>query len=248
MYNQLTLAQRYTISTMRQNGFSLKAIADELNRIEEEAAISSGNPLPEKKRSASTISRESKRNRTKTGRYNPKQADEMAREKRERIVRNTAIKPGVLEFAIKLLKGKGWSPEQISGHLKKEGKRISKERIYQEIRRKPEQGFSKKKYYPQGWRFFLKTIEHPNPGFTFAPRTGTIHLLRLSERPSKMEVNGCGGILDMNVQGKERKEMSKKRCGENVKSANIPRKYVATVWLNLFSYAVAIFFPVCRHG
>ena len=154
MYNQLTLAQRYTISTMRQNGFSLKAIADELNRIEEEAAISSGNPLPEKKRSASTISRELKRNRTKTGRYNPKQADEMAREKRERIVRNTAIKPGVLELAIKLLKGKGWSPEQISGHLKKEGKRISKERIYQEIRRKPEQGFSKKKYYPQGWRFF----------------------------------------------------------------------------------------------
>ena len=80
-----------------------------------------------------------KRSRTKTGRYNPKQADEMAREKRERIVRNTAIKPGVLELAIKLLKGKGWSPEQISGHLKKEGKRISKERIYQEIRRKPEQ-------------------------------------------------------------------------------------------------------------
>ena len=101
MYNQLTLAQRYTISTMRQNGFSLKAIADELNRIEEEAAISSGNPLPEKKRSASTISRELKRSRTKTARYNPKQADEMAREKRERIVRNTAIKPGVLELAIK---------------------------------------------------------------------------------------------------------------------------------------------------
>ena len=48
-----------------------------------------------------------------------------------------------------------------------------------------EQGFSKKKYYPQGWRFFLKTIEHPNPGFTFASRTGTIHLMRLSERPSK---------------------------------------------------------------
>jgi hypothetical protein len=43
----------------------------------------------------------------------------------------------------------------------------------------------REKYYPQGWRFFLKTIEHPNPGFTFAPRTGTIHLMRLSERPSK---------------------------------------------------------------
>ena len=42
--------------------------------------------------------------------------------------------------------------------------------------------------------------------------------------------------------------MSKKGYGENVIPANIPRKYVATVWLNLFSYAVAIFFPVCRHG
>jgi hypothetical protein len=74
-----------------------------------------------------------------------------------------------------------------------------------------EQGFSKKKYYPQGWRFFLKTIEHPNPGFTFAPRTGTIHLMRLPERPSKMEVNGCGGILDMKCSGKRKKGNVKKR-------------------------------------
>ena len=52
---------------------------------------------------------------------------------------------------------------------------------------------------------------------------------------------------EMFREKKERK-CQKKGCGENVKSANIPRKYVATVWLNLFSYAVAIFFPVCRHG
>lgn len=58
-------------------------------------------------------------------------------------------------------------------------------RVLQKGREWVEQGFSKKKYYLQGWRFFLKTIEHPNPGFTFAPRTGTIHLMRLSERPSK---------------------------------------------------------------
>lgn len=58
-------------------------------------------------------------------------------------------------------------------------------RVLQKGREWVEQGFSKKKYYPQGWRFFLKTIEHPNPGFTFAPRTGTIHLMRLPERPSK---------------------------------------------------------------
>ena len=138
MYNQLTLAQRYTISTMRQNGFSLKA-------------------------------------------YNPKQADEMAREKRERIVRNTAIKPGVLELAIKLLKGKGWSPEQISGHLKKEGKRISKERIYQEIRRKPE--LSKYCHHHMKYRRH-QAKPYKTAGKSMIPDRVSIH-----ERPA--EANGA---------------------------------------------------------
>ena len=42
MYNQLTLAQRYTIFSMRQNNSSLQEIADELNRIECEAASEKG--------------------------------------------------------------------------------------------------------------------------------------------------------------------------------------------------------------
>ena len=133
MYNQLTLAQRYIISSMRQNGFSMQAIADEIYRIESEDAKLTGEPLP-KKRSASTISRELRRNRTKTGRYNPRTANEMAMERRERIVRNTSLKPGVLAKAMKLLE-KRWSPEQVSGHLRLEGIHISKERIYQEIRK-----------------------------------------------------------------------------------------------------------------
>ncbi len=138
MYNQLTLAQRYTIFSMRQNNSSMQEIADELNRIAREAASEKGVAPPEKPINASTISRELTRNRTKTGKYNPKTAHEMAMERRERIVRNTALKPGVLEKAIKLLKDKRWSPEQISGHLKKKGIKISKERIYQHIRQNPE--------------------------------------------------------------------------------------------------------------
>ena len=118
---------------MRQNGFSMQAIADEIYRIESEEAKSKGEPLP-KKRSVSTISRELRRNRTKTGRYNPRTANEMAMERRERIVRNTSLKPGVLAKAMKLLE-KRWSPEQISGYLRTEGIHISKERIYQEIRK-----------------------------------------------------------------------------------------------------------------
>ena len=133
MYKQLTLAQRYIISTMRQNGFSMQAIVDEIYRIESEDATLKGEPLP-KKRSVSTISRELRRNRTKTGRYNPRLANEMAMERRERIVRNTSLQPVVLAKAMKLLE-KRWSPEEILGYLKLDGIHISKERIYQEIRK-----------------------------------------------------------------------------------------------------------------
>ncbi len=137
MYNQLTLAQRYIISFMRKNGSTYQAIADEINRIEKEAAAAAGLPVP-KKRAASTIQREYNRNKTKRGRYNPKTANEMAMERRERIVTNHALKPGVLKKAIMLLTQKRWSPEQISGNMRLHGKFISAERIYQEIRRHPE--------------------------------------------------------------------------------------------------------------
>lgn len=120
---------------MRQNGFTLQAIADELNRIEREAALEKGVTPPQKLRSVSTISRELRRNLTRTGKYNPRTAHEMAMEKRERIVRHSTLKAGVLRQAIKLLKEKRWSPEQISGYLRRQDIFISKERIYQEIRK-----------------------------------------------------------------------------------------------------------------
>ncbi len=59
-------------------------------------------------------------------------------ERRECVVTNSALKPGVLRNALRLLREKRWSPEQISGSLKLEGIHISTERIYQEIRRNPE--------------------------------------------------------------------------------------------------------------
>ena len=123
---------------MRQNNSRLQDIADELNRIESEAAKERCILPPQRRISASTISRELRRNRTKTGKYNPKTAHEMAMERRERIVRNTALKPGIIEKAPVLLRKKRRSPEQISGWLAKKGDHISKERIYKEIRRNPE--------------------------------------------------------------------------------------------------------------
>lgn len=62
----------------------------------------------------------------------------MAMERRERVVTNSALNPGVLQRVLKLLRERRWSPEQISGSPRLGGTRISAERIYQEIRRCPE--------------------------------------------------------------------------------------------------------------
>lgn len=172
MYNQLTQAQRYIIFTMRQNGSSLQSIADELNRIEKEAAEEKGLPAPGK-RSASTISRELERNRSKSGRYSPKLAHEMAMERRERIVRNTALKPGVLSQAMKLLKTRRWSPEQISGKLALKGIRISKERIYQEIRANLEEY---RQYTHHGMKYRRHQAKaYKNAGKSLIPDRMSIH-------------------------------------------------------------------------
>lgn len=173
MYKQLTLAQRYTISAMRQNGSSLQAIADELNRLREEEATLKGEAVPAKRIAASTISRELKRNRNKRGGYSPGLANDMAMTRRERIVRNTALKAGVLAQAMKLLTEKRWSPEQISGHLKQKGINISKERIYQEIRANPDK-YSKFTHHGMKYRRH-QARPYKNAGKSMIPDRVSIH-------------------------------------------------------------------------
>lgn len=173
MYKQLTLAQRYTISAMRQNGSSLQAIADELNRLREEEAMLKGEAVPAKRTAASTISRELKRNRNKRGGYSPGLANDMAMIRRERIVRNTALKAGVLARAMKLLTEKRWSPEQISGHLKQKGINISKERIYQEIRANPDK-YSKFTHHGMKYRRH-QARPYKNAGKSMIPDRVSIH-------------------------------------------------------------------------
>lgn len=198
MYKQLTSAQRYTISAMRQNGFTLQEIADELNRIEQEAALEKGIQPPEKRRSASTISRELRRNRTKKGRYNPQTAQEMAMEKRERVVRNKSLKPGVLGTAIKLIKEKRWSPEQISGWLRKEkGILISKERIYQEIRNRPE--------LAQYCHHHMKYRRHQVKPYKTAGKSMIPDRISIHDRPAEADGNRFGDWEMDLVIGSEQK-------------------------------------------
>lgn len=198
MYKHLISAQRYVISTMRANGATLTAIADELNRLASEDAIAQGLPLPEHKISVSTISRELKRNSTpKLHRYNPRTAQEYADERKERIVRNTALKPGVLKKAIELLREKRWSPEQISGYLKEKDIQISKERIYQEIRQNPELD----KYCHHQMKYTRhKTKAKKTAGKSLIPNRVSIH-----DRPAEADGTRFGDWEMDLVIGKEQK-------------------------------------------
>ena len=111
-YAQLTQAQRYQIYALKQTGHSPLEIA---------AVISVHK---------STVSRELKRNRGKRG-YRPQQAHGLAMERRQKASpRITAETWAVVERLLR----QDWSPEQISGRLKKEQRVcISHEWIYQYV-------------------------------------------------------------------------------------------------------------------
>ena len=111
-YHQLTQAQRYQIYALRKTKHTLAEIAEVIGVDK------------------SSVSRELKRNRGQRG-YRPQQAHELALGRRsETVPRITATTWAVVE---KLLR-QDWSPEQISGRLKKEqGLAISHEWIYQHV-------------------------------------------------------------------------------------------------------------------
>ena len=113
-YTQLTQEQRYQIYVLKKTGQTQTEIAQCLGVHK------------------STISRELKRNRGQRG-YRPKQAHQKAMQRKKEKVRHRIRELDwmLIEKKIQL----DWSPEQISGWLKKEqaSLRVSHERIYQHI-------------------------------------------------------------------------------------------------------------------
>ena len=111
-YAQLTQEQRYQIYALKQTGHSPLEIA---------AVISVHK---------STVSRELKRNRGKRG-YRPQQAHGQAMERRQKAIPRITAETWAV---VKRLLRQDWSPEQISGRLKKEQRVcISHEWIYQYV-------------------------------------------------------------------------------------------------------------------
>jgi len=112
-YKQLTYHQRYTIYSMKKNNFTPTEIAQTISVHK------------------STISRELRRNKSKRG-YRYKFAHDQALKRRQEKATCQILKPE-WERVENLIK-EDWSPEQISGRLKRDhGTSISHEWIYQYI-------------------------------------------------------------------------------------------------------------------
>jgi len=113
-HRQLTLQKRYHISALRKSGMSQKEIAKEVGVH------------------PSTISRELKRNSIE-GVYNAEKAQIKTVLRHKQKKKATVWTPSTERYVREKLK-LDWSPEQISGRMKREGKRaISHESIYRYI-------------------------------------------------------------------------------------------------------------------
>jgi len=114
-YKQLSLEDRCEIARLQADGCSVRQIASALDR------------------SASTISRELRRNRGREVGYKPRYAQEQTRARRwagSRLERDPALRRAVFGHL-----AQGWSPEQVAGRMAHElgRKVISYESIYRFI-------------------------------------------------------------------------------------------------------------------
>ncbi len=111
-YRQLTSGERYELSALRKQGYCNAAIARALGRHR------------------STIGREVRRNSKPDGGYRPDVAGEKTRGRRRRSRQHWRFSEAEWALVIELLQ-EHWSPEQISGYLKRWGLlSISYETIY----------------------------------------------------------------------------------------------------------------------
>ena len=175
-YKQLTSEQRYTISVLLQNRTKQKDIAKAINV------------------KPCTISRELRRNSGVRGKYNWETAHANAERTKRKKPGNHTIDATVKDEARFLLVTEQWSPEQISGALAKDGKRISHETIYRMIRKDKAEGGNLYKYC----RHRLKHRAKPVGG----KRVIIPNRTSISERPAEADGQRFGDFEMDTIVGK----------------------------------------------
>lgn len=180
-YHQLTTRERYLIVEHKSMGLSLREIGKALRR------------------SASTISRELKRNADKSdGRYRVEKADSYARARRWRSRQGIRFKADEVAQVHELLSRK-WSPEQISGRLRKRRRlRIGTSTIYRWLARDKARG-------GQCWLQTRQLAHRYRKGYRVPDRRGRMAGKRpLSERPEPANDRSEAGHLEGDtVMGKD---------------------------------------------
>ncbi len=165
-YKQLSLDERYQISALRQQGNSVRKIATALDR------------------SASTISREIKRNIiSKQNGYQPLLADEVAWSRRwrgSRLERHPELQKYVLDKLVM-----GLSPEQIAGRMSLENHsmKISYESIYRFIYVQIE------RYKDYSWRHLLpyaKSKRGRRSKIALGSKSNIPHRVSIHQRPPEV--------------------------------------------------------------
>ena len=180
-YHQLTTRERYLIVEHKSMGLSIRQIGEYLCR------------------SASTISRELRRNACKSdGRYRVEKADSYARARRWRSRQGSQFKAGEVAAVHKLL-GRKWSPEQISGRLgKRREMRIGTSTIYRWLAQDKSSG-------GMSWLQTRQLSRRYRKGYRVRDLRGRMSGKRpLSERPRQAEDRSeVGHIEGDTVMGKD---------------------------------------------
>ncbi len=179
-YRQLTENERYTLSTLRKQGFNQSQIAKMLGRHR------------------STISREIHRNSCTIDKaYRPSKAQRRTRSRRSKSRRNQRITNEQFMIVRKLLI-KDWSPEQIHGYLKSKGKTtISHESIYRYIWQDKAKG-------GQLWKHLRQSPKQRRKRYGAYDSRGRVAQKRhISERPASVETRETCGHWEIDtVMGK----------------------------------------------
>lgn len=139
-YHHLSIGERESILYMRGEGKSIRAIAVFL------------------KRSASTISRELKRNQTKKT-YSPTQAERQYQQRRKKCRQSRILEDDETKsLVLKLFLDQQWSPEQISNRLKRENNPV--QMSYSTIYRGIYGGILETKKLSHGERGVARKLRH----------------------------------------------------------------------------------------
>lgn len=165
-YQQLTIEDRYTLSALRMQDYSVAKIAKAMGRHR------------------STIYRELNRNKNKrSSGYVAPEADSRTRGRRRRSRRNRHYTEDDFKIVRKFLR-KDWSPEQIAGYIKRKKlmkRKISHETIYQYIWRDRHSGGSLWRHLRQSPKLRRKRYK------AYDSRGRLANKRHISERPASVE-------------------------------------------------------------